>query len=358
MENSREQSRQRIRSWLQTISREQRWCILISADPDAMGSAQALKRIMEKRTRSIDICSVNRVTRPDNLAMIRYLRLNIKPWDPAKQSQYTHFAIVDSQPHHNAAFKSIHFSIVIDHHPLPRPDQMPEQLPAFADVRPEVGATSTIMTGYLRLLRIRPTARLATALLLGIRTDTASFERSGCEFDLEAYHWLSHRADSMLLRRIVRSEYLRSWLPLFARAFRNLTDCRRTGAQAWLGDVSSPDLLVAIADFFTHVHGLHWIAVSGVVQKTVIVIFRCDGTRDIGRLADACFYDVGSAGGHRNLARAEFPVSAVPKERTVQEFVRHRLQTRKLRPRARTEQGSGSSGAVPEPPAAPAASAK
>ena len=82
---------------------------------------------------------------------------------------------------------------------------------------------------------------------------------------------------------------------------------------------------------------------SGVVQKTVIAIFRCDGTRDIGRLADACFYDVGSAGGHRNLARAEFPVSAVPKERSVQEFIRHRLTTRKLRPRSKIEQAAAGS---------------
>ena len=343
METKKELSRERIRSWLETISRDQHWCILISADPDAMGAAQALRRIMERRTRYIDICSINKVTRPDNLAMIRYLRLNIKPWDTAKQSQYTHFALVDSQPHHNPVFKSLYFTIVVDHHPLPRPDQLPERFPLFSDVRPDVGATCTIMTSYLRLMRIRPSARLATALLLGIRTDTASFERSGGELDLEAYHWLSRRADAMLLRRIVRSEYLRSWLPLFARAFRNLTDCRGTGAHAWIGEVSSPDLLVAIADFFTHVHGLHWIAVSGVVQKTVIVIFRCDGTRDIGRLADACFYDVGSAGGHRNLARAEFPVSAVPKERSVQEFIRHRLTTRKLRPRSKIEQAAAGS---------------
>ena len=88
METKKELSRERIRSWLETISRDQHWCILISADPDAMGAAQALRRIMERRTRYIDICSINKVTRPDNLAMIRYLRLNIKPWDTAKQSQY------------------------------------------------------------------------------------------------------------------------------------------------------------------------------------------------------------------------------------------------------------------------------
>lgn len=46
---------------------------------------------------------------------------------------------------------------------------------------------------------------------------------------------------------------------------------------------------MAVADFFTRVHGLKWIAVSGIVGKTVIVIFRGDGGRDIGRLADAAF---------------------------------------------------------------------
>ena len=182
---------------------------------------------------------------------------------------------------------------------------------------------------------MRPGPRLATALLYGIRTDTAAFERSGGEDDFRAYQWLSRHADNNLLRRILRSEYLREWLPLFARAFRSMADCRGGGAFASLTEVKSADLLVAVADFFTRVHGLRWIAVSGVVDKTVIVIFRGDGGRDIGRLADACFHDVGVAGGHRNLARAEFPISAVPDGMRPGEFVLKRIETRKLRPKAK-----------------------
>ena len=96
--------------------------------------------------------------------------------------------------------------------------------------------------------------------------------------------------------------------------------------------MDSADLLVAVADFFTRVHGLKWIAVCGVVEKTVVVIFRGDGSRDIGRLADACFYDVGSAGGHRNLGRAEFPLAAIPAGTKPAEFIFQRLHSRKLRP--------------------------
>ncbi len=112
------------------------------------------------------------------------------------------------------------------------------------------------------------------------------------------------------MRRILRSEYLLQWLPLFSRAFRSLQNCRK-GAHAHIGDVKSPDLLVAIADFFTRVHGLRWVAVSGVHQEILVVIFRGDGSQDMGVLASSNFGEVGSAGGHKNMARAEVPLQAI-----------------------------------------------
>ena len=333
-----------VRQWRQGLNKEDRWCILINADPDAMASALALKRILQPKVRGVDIARINAVTRPDNLAMIRYLHIPVRPWQPEKAEQYNQFAIVDSQPHHNKAFQGISFSCIIDHHPLLE-DAPPLKGVQLFDVRPAIGATSTIMTQYLSLLRMRPSTRLATALLFGIRTDTGAFERSGSESDLRAYQWLFKHADINLLRRIARSEYLREWLPLFARAFRSLTDCHGGGAHVCVNEVKSADLLVCIADFFTRVHDLKWIAVSGIVGKTVVVIFRGDGGRHIGRFADACFYDVGEAGGHRTVGRAEFPLSALPAETKLADFVRNRLLTRKLRPLAALKSAAAATGA-------------
>lgn len=87
-----------MRQWRQTLTKDQRWAILISADPDALASALALKRIMAHRVRGVDIFRINEVTRPDNLAMIRYLRIPAKLWQPEKADLYTNFAMVDSQP--------------------------------------------------------------------------------------------------------------------------------------------------------------------------------------------------------------------------------------------------------------------
>ncbi len=324
---------QAFRQWRQGLQREQRWCVLINADPDALASALALKRLMGNKVHATDIMRINEVTRPDNLAMIRYLRIPVRPWPLEKPPLYDQYALVDSQPAHHPAFAGRRYALIIDHHP---PTDLSGWLTpdAFCDIRPGIGATSSMMTRFLQALRHRPGPLLATALLYGIRTDTGAFERSGGEEDLRAYQWLSQHADNSLLRRISRSEYLRAWLPFFSRAFRSLVDCRGSGAYASLNEIKSADLLVSVADFFTRVHGLKWIAVSGVVGGMVIVIFRSDGGRDIGRFADACFYDVGTAGGHRLLARAEFPLSAVPCGMKPSDFVHARLMSRKLRPKS------------------------
>ncbi len=314
-----------FKDWLQSQPRDAAWCILINADPDAMASAMALRRILRNRDRSVEIRRINTVTRPDNLAMIRYLRIPMSAWRAEDAQNYTRFAILDSQPSHSKEFGGLRYDLVIDHHPQTElePFLAPE---AYKAIRTGVGATSTLMTRLLRALGIRPGPMLATGLLYGIRTDTAAFTRSGGEEDLRAYQWLSRYSRETLLRRIIRSEYLLEWLPLFSRAFSSLTECRAGGANATLGDVSSPDLLVAVADFFTKVHGLRWITVAGKVGATVIVIFRGDGISDMGEMAQACFGALGQAGGHRALARAEFPVSAVPDGMKPADFVLKTLQ--------------------------------
>ena len=102
-----------MRQWRQTLTKDQRWAILISADPDALASALALKRIMAHRVRGVDIFRINEVTRPDNLAMIRYLRIPAKLWQPEKADLYTNFAMVDSQPQRSRASLSTSSSTII-----------------------------------------------------------------------------------------------------------------------------------------------------------------------------------------------------------------------------------------------------
>ena len=296
-------------------------CVLVVADPDAMAAALAVKRLIGRRVAGVTVAAVNEITRPDNLSMIRYLRIPIVSWKKDMLPAFHKFILVDSQPHHSPIFQDIPFAAIIDHHPI-----VPEH-PAHAahiDIRPGFGATSTILTRYLHGARVRPSSRLATALQYGIRTDTAAFERSGDEADLRAFQFLRKYSDHSLLRRILRSEYLINWLPIFNKAFSSLKPCG-TGYYAYVSNISNPDILVGIADFFTRIHGLKWVAVCGVCEDRAIVIFRGDGSRNIGRFAAERFQSIGSAGGHRTLARAEFPRNHIPEGVKTQDFILKRL---------------------------------
>ena len=55
---------------LKVLNKEQRWLILINADPDALASTMALKRILSRRVEAVGIAQVNTITCPDNLAMM------------------------------------------------------------------------------------------------------------------------------------------------------------------------------------------------------------------------------------------------------------------------------------------------
>lgn len=293
---------------LALLKKDERWLIMINADPDAMASAMALKRILARRVKSVAIGHINVISRPDNLAMIKYLRIPTHEISREQAEGFDRYAIVDSQPSHNPEFAGFPFSIVIDHHPMPE-GRSPEA--DYAEVKPEYGATASLLTEYLYNLKIKPSRLLATALLYGIKSDTQDFEREFIDADIKAFRYLNKFADHAILRKIVRSEYHLSWLKYFNWAFRNLV-LLPNGIHVHMHAVTNPDILVILADFFLRVHEVTWTAISGVYDGKLVVIFRGDGLgKDVGQVAKSLFGDVGSAGGHRAAARAEVPMSAL-----------------------------------------------
>ncbi len=303
-------------------NKEDTWLVLINADPDAIASALALKRLFSRRVKEVRIMAVNRIARPDNLAMLRYLSITIEDWDENIVNEPLRFALVDSQAHHHVRFSGISFSCVIDHHPLQADNPADAD---YADIRPAYGATSTMLFEYMRTAKIKPSVSLATALLYGIRTDTAALTRGLGVADLRAYHALNTWADPALLLRIVRSEYLPEWLPEFAKAIKSLQLCKK-GKIAYVDEVESADILVVLADFFTKVHGLRWVAVGGIADGYLIVIFRSDGLSiNVGTFASEAFGEFGLAGGHEAMARAELPLENLPQKTDLQEFLKQRL---------------------------------
>jgi len=313
-----------MKELLSLFSKEDRWLICINADPDALASAMALKRIMVRRVQNVGIAQINEISRPDNLEMVQVLRIPTKRLTPNLAAQYDKFAMVDSQPQHSEAFAPYEFSVVIDHHPL-NPES-PVAAP-YTDIKPEYGSNSSMLTEYLYNLKIKPGKLLATALMYGIKTDTSSFERTFCEKDIRAFQYLSKYGDQNLLKKIYRSEFHLEWLKYFSQAFYKMRQMGQ-GLYVYMDEVDSPDILVILADFFLRVHGVSWTLVAGQVEDKVVGIFRGDGIkRDMGKMASKLFKNLGNAGGHKSMARAEVPMEnlcgAMP-ERFLWERLHHK----------------------------------
>ncbi|WP_291323782.1 DHH family phosphoesterase [Desulfonatronospira sp.] len=317
------------------FKKKERLLILVNADPDALASALALKRLLYRKVHSVGIAHVNQISRPDNLEMIKLLRIPVQKFSPPMLPQYDKFALVDSQPHHHKDFERIDFSVVLDHHPLDK--QHPVQA-EYQEIIPEYGANSSLLTEYLYNMKIRPGKLLATALVYGIKTDTRSFERTFSDVDIRAFRYLTKFYDPLLMQNIIRSEFHKEWLKYFSLAFRKIK-FMSNGATVFMGKVDSPDILVILADFFLRVHNISWDIISGIHGDKLVVIFRGDGMRrDMGKLSSKMFKDLGPAGGHKQMARAEIPLEKVD-QKHAQQFILQRLA--EVRSRKKKSFGAG-----------------
>lgn len=291
-----------LRRFYERFSGEDHVLVVINADPDAIGSAMAVKRLLWRKVASVSICHINAIDRPDNLAMIRLLDVTLVHANAADPAAFSRFVIVDSQPGHHEAFGRFPFDVVIDHHPDTGVTA------GFVDIRPKYGATASMMTEYLRAAKIKPSVKLATGLFYAIKTDTSNFERESVMEDIRAFQFLFHHANTHLARRIDQAELRLDFLKYFRKAIGEKR-MRKGKIFAHIGAVSTPDVLVLIADFFMRIESVNWSIVSGIHDKKLVLIFRNDGLRkNAGKLARERFGDLGSAGGHRSMSRAEIPL--------------------------------------------------
>jgi nanoRNase/pAp phosphatase (c-di-AMP/oligoRNAs hydrolase) len=300
---------ERVKKLMESITYEDTLAVLINADPDAMASAMALKRLFWRKVKKTYIYHINIINRSDNLAMIRLLKLDQRHIKNLDASVITKWAIVDSQPHHSEQFGKFKFDIIIDHHTA-----NPNSKGAFVDIREEYGSTATMLTEYLRTAQIKPSPKLATALFYGIKTDTDDFVRNSTPDDIDAFKYLYKFVNINIIKKIESSEMTRKTLNSFRTAIDNLIFIKDMSF-IYMGKVDSPDTLVMMADFFVKMAESPWSVVSGIHNQKLIVIIRNAGFRlDAGKTAFRLFGSYGSAGGHRAAARVEIPLKAIMHE--------------------------------------------
>ena len=272
-------------------------------DPDAIGSALALRELLGRNRATTPIVTFGSITRPENLAMIRLLDIQID------QISYedlhrdgARMALVDVQPpYFDRPLGRV--DLVVDHHP-----KRTSFKARFADLRSGYGSTCTIFTEYLRAADMEPSQRLATALVYGIKTDTLFLERGSNLADLNAFNFLYPIANKAMITRIERPALPREDLESLGRALSRL-QIDNGLAVVHMGDVSREDVIPQMAEFCLQIEGVDWSVVSGVVNDRVVICVRNVGyVKSAGDIMKKLYDDIGSAGGHRAMAKAVVPL--------------------------------------------------
>ncbi|HZP48734.1 MAG TPA: DHH family phosphoesterase [Vicinamibacterales bacterium] len=305
-EFSRSLTRARVQQYQRYLADADRVLIMLhnDPDPDAIASGLALRNVLRRTKTTAIIGAIHGVTRPENLRMLNLLDIHIEAVTPDALKEFERIAMVDVQPHYFGGLID-RVDLVIDHHP-----EQTGYTAVFKDIRPDYGSTSTILTEHLRAVDVNISERTATAMLYAIKSDTLFFNRQTNRVDLEAFSYLYPLADAAMIRKMEGAEITLERLEYVMNAYRG----GRLADQvfcAFLGQTPREDFIPYVADFFLQVEDVKWTIISGIVGESLIISVRNLGyMKNAGEFVRRYFSDVGSAGGHRAMAKAVVPMNA------------------------------------------------
>ena len=117
-------------------------------DPDGIAGGYALRALLGRKSPTAPLISFGEVKRPENIAMVQALGLEIRTVTPEELEEFDALALVDVQPTvfgESPPARVLSVDCVIDHHP-----ERTGYDAVIRDIRPSYGATSTIITEYMR----------------------------------------------------------------------------------------------------------------------------------------------------------------------------------------------------------------
>ena len=302
-------------------------------DPDAIAAAMGMQTLVGSWGVSSVIAHGGIIGREENTEMVRLLKIELKGFDALTDlSEYRGALFLDTQPMARNQSLPPHVPVlgVIDHHNLGEDSVRLSPKGAtgtgrilYSDIRSDVGASSTLVLGYLETAGITPDARLATALFLGIKTDTDGLLRDANPADIDAYTRLLPLSDlkkaALSLHPPLTREYFR-FLHIAvskARVFGNslIAEC---------GDVRSPDLLSTASDILVGTKGVFYALAVGFHNGRAYLSLRAKPPRnDATRVLLHVVEPEGKGGGH-SLSAGGFMDAGGSPEKCL-ELIRSRL---------------------------------
>jgi nanoRNase/pAp phosphatase (c-di-AMP/oligoRNAs hydrolase) len=276
-------------------------------DPDAIAAGWAVLYLIEKKLgKKGRLVGGGAIVRAENRHMVKLLG---PPIDLVRQvdcPENTAVILVDcawGSENHLFTDHSVQPMAVLDHH---RPQPHHRRLP-FQDVRHHVAASATIAACYLREQDLVPPAKLATALLYAIRTETRGSETYHSRLDSSIVLWLSERADFTQLAEIENAPLTQGYFGDLVLALQSTLVYDDT-AICLLPRADGPEIVGEVADLLIRCEAIHRVLCGAVVQDDLVLSVRTaqDG-EDATGLLRRTLEGLGKGGGHLHRAGGKIP---------------------------------------------------
>ena len=267
-------------------------------DPDAVSSAFGLQYFLKENGIDSILCYAGKIEKLNTKRMLNVFGIDMIYIDDIKDMTAEDYIItIDAQKYNaNISTFSGHEIACIDHHPT-----FIEYEYEYKDVR-ICGACASIIAKYFEDANIRMSEDVASALLYGIKVDTAELSRGVSCLDIDMFYTLYKRANLQKIASLYSNSIQLDDLKAYGAAFESITIVDEIGFASI--PFNCHDALIAtISDFILSLD---------VVECAVVYAIREDGIKfsvrsdmldvDAGRLTEWALGGIGNGGGHFSMA--------------------------------------------------------
>ncbi len=292
-------------------------------DPDALASTFALKYLLEQRGISSEIVYESELEKANSLKMLELFGIELRLASEVHTLGKEDWAVLVDVQKGNANVTDLATDEVasIDHH-----EYMGNKGYRFEDIRPELGACSTIIAEYFTENRIPVPRKIATALVYGIFMDTDNLTRGVSSLDIDMFYNLYNQTDIALINDLKGNQITKNDLVDYATAFNTVEVYGELGFLRL--DNANDSLLGQASDIVTTISGVN-VVIAYSIRESGIKF----STRSIDRKVKAndlvrfILDGVGFGGGHESMAGGFLPSGNLDENKNLDTFVRHRAIT-------------------------------
>ena len=176
----------------------------------------------------------------------------------------------------------------------------------FSDIRPEVGACASMMADYMFRYNVDIDTKMATALLYGIKVDTANLTRGVSQLDLDVFYKLYYRADLAVIKEMESSILKPEDLKAYSHAINSIKTKDRTSF-ANVGYNCPEAVVAAVSDFIMMLDSTDNTVVYSVKDDGIKLSVRTAVDINVGDITNRALRGIGSGGGHDTMSGGFVP---------------------------------------------------